>query len=151
MYNNFFNFIYWLNIKEKLYSNKELIDKLYNNIIIYLEENNIHIINPEFKNEIVALVYRHSKYSEISVGYENYIINQKKKDSVFFDKYEMDIVDIFNDFKSYLLENKINILDKNHKFQLNNFMEIIIRDTEIKEQYISDNEEEHINDSDFEY
>ena len=151
MHNNFLNFTYWLSIKENVCSNKEFIDKLYNNIIIYLEENNIHIINPEFKNEIVAFVYRHSKYSKIIVGYENYIINQKKKDSVFFDKYEMDIVDIFNDFKSYLLENKINILDNNHKFQLNNFMEIIIRDTEIKEQYISDNEEENVYFSDFEY
>ena len=46
-----------------------------------------------------------------------------------------------NDFKSYLLENKINILDSNEKFQLNNFMEIIIRDTEIKELYIYENED----------
>ena len=139
----FYEFVYWLNFKEDKYSNREIIDDYFCKIQSMLKDLNIKVVTQNFKNQFVAYLYEHSKFSGINKKF-NYLV--ETPDENFLLKNEYHFAQCFREIKEDCISGGFNILDSNKFYQELNFIELILNNIEIHEE-----EDEEETDDDEEY
>ena len=93
---SFYDFVFWLEYRHGLLTNRQIINDYYNILISMMEKNNFKINNLNFKNQFVAFLYEHSLSSDIKKSINN--SNTEPPPDIFYFKYEP----YFNDFFDFI-------------------------------------------------
>ena len=146
MKKDFYHFVSWLEFKQDKLTNRFIIYDYFDKLMNILFLNNIRIVNDNFKQQFIAYLYEHSKYSKIKKGIDG--IGSDPPPELFSYKYEPIFQDFFHSIKEDTTRNVFNILDSNEKYQLINFIDLMERNIEITDD-INDEDEEASEDSDY--
>ena len=139
MNQNFYNFVLWLNCNHGKLTNREIINDYYNQLENVIKNNNLIQIK-NFKNEFTAYIYEHSFSSTINKSINN--IGNEPAPEIFYIKYETILLDFFDKIKEDVTFNSFNILDSNEKVQKINFIDLIERNIDIKDDKFEEDDEE---------
>ena len=140
MSKNFYDFVSWLEYDYGKLTNRDIIYDYYSKLENLIKRNNIISTKEGFRNEFIAYIYEHSLVSSITKNIDN--IGCELPPDSFFNLYESIFIDFFYEMKEDTLFNSFNILDSNEKVQQINFLDLIERNIEIKDDNIEEEEEE---------
>ena len=137
---DFLDFISWLDYRYDKYSNRDIINFIYEMITQKLNILNLKLEKKDFKNHLTAFIYQYSSGSRISNPEQFYNENSDEKD--YFDIHFVDeIRELFREINNYIDLYRFNILDV-HKNTLElNFIDFIFQNVEIMLPEENDGEE----------
>ena len=146
MKKDFYHFVSWLEYKQDKLINRFIIYDYFNQLLKTLECNNIKIVGINFKQQFIAYLYEHSKYSNIKKNIDGK--GSEPPPDIFSYKLEPIFQQYFESIKEDTTRNVFNILDSNERYQYINFIELMEKNVEIPDE---ENDEESDNDDDSEY